>query len=130
MDNLGKAYGQLPAVSTRFRSSTSGAVASHCVFSLFLERKKRDILFRSIGSPLSPQRHIIIERGVMYQLSIWENYLDFHPQTHYYRKGRNVSIKYLGKTTQHNVSIDISRKALEVICHALGRVAGRHKSRI
>ena len=105
MDNLGKAYGQPPTVSTPFRSSTSGATAPHYVFSLFLERKKRDLLFRSIGSPLRYPRHIIIERGVMYQYSIWENLVDFPPQIHYYRKGRNVSIQYLGKYALRNVSI-------------------------
>ena len=84
MDNLGKAYGQLPTVSTPFQRQRIGSLYPDGSF--FLEREKRDILFPSIGSPLryqpthmpkvEPQDlgpHIIIERGVMYQYSIWEN---------------------------------------------------------
>ena len=52
MDNLGKACGQPPTVSTLFSSSTSEAVAPNCVFRSLPEEKEKRSSFRSIGSPL------------------------------------------------------------------------------
>ena len=54
MDNLGKAYGQLPTVSTPFQLQRIGSLYPDGSF--FLEREKREILFPSIGSPLRYQQ--------------------------------------------------------------------------
>ena len=54
MDNLGKAYGQPPTVSTLFQLQRIGSLYPDGSF--FLEREKRDILFPSIGSPLRYQQ--------------------------------------------------------------------------